>query len=164
MSTDSVIETLLSALEKTPEDQDMRLHIAELLLASEDFKNAAAHYDIILQKEPANLAALQGAAKVATQLGNETKAAGYQQLLSALGASTSISTANSNVSSITAVPDAKQYTNLPEQDKLADQPAKLKTVDNTDNVTVGPWDDFEAPITPKRFGTLGRLDCGFRIA
>ena len=37
MSTDSVIKTLLVALEQTPDDLGMRLHIADLMLEMEDF-------------------------------------------------------------------------------------------------------------------------------
>lgn len=144
MSTETVIKTLLAALEATPDDLSMRLHIAELMSGTGDFENAALHFDFILQKEPANLSALKGAAETATQLGQEAKAAGYQQLLKALGATSSQVNDNSSASNITSFPNSNESS---AKNQNQEQPAKLKAVENPDNVTVGPWEDFETPIT-----------------
>ena len=148
MSMDSVIKTLLDALEQTPDDLGMRLHIAELMSAQADFEHAASHYDVVLQKEPANLSALKGAAEAASQLGDETKALGYQQLLAALGAVTTSSDSETN---ITSFPDSKESHESSivssDDEQLEQQPTKLKAVEDSDNVTVGPWEDFEVPIT-----------------
>lgn len=142
MSTDTVIQTLLVALEKTPDDLGMRLHIADLMLEMEDFENAASHYDVVLKKEPANIAALQGAAEAASQLSDDTKASGYRQLLSALGAVTA-SESSTPASNVTSFPNS----NVSSDDEQADHPTKLKAVEEQENITVGPWEDFEAPIT-----------------
>lgn len=153
MSTDSIIKALLTALEQNPDDIGMRQHIAELMLAAKDFKSATSHYDIILQKQPANLAALKGAAESASELGNEAKAAGYNQLLSALGNSSNVDTtaAPSNVSSIS---DRRENVEDSSEQNQHGQPTKLKAVDDSENVTVGPWDDFEAPITLEDVGGM----------
>ena len=144
MSTDTVVKTLLIALEQTPDDLGMRLHIADLLLDLEDFDEAASHYDVILKNEPANIAALQGAAEAASQLGDETKASGYHQLLSALGAVTETNSSTSvSSSNVTSLPNSRTSSD----NKQAEQPTKLKAVDDQENITVGPWEDFEAPIT-----------------
>jgi ATP-dependent 26S proteasome regulatory subunit len=147
MSTESVINTLKAALEQNPGDVGMRLHLAELLLAT-DAVGAASQFEKVLANEPANVKALQGAATAATQLGDETKAAGYRQLLSALGqlpnhqGGTEKSGKPSNVTSFPgkksdAVPSSNEHS----------QPQKVTANGNDDNVTVGPWEDFEPPIT-----------------
>jgi len=146
MSTDSIIQALLTALEQSPDDIGMRQHIAELLLAASDFAGAASHYDVILQKEPANLVALKGAAESYQQLGEEVKAAGYLQLLTALGhpAQSDSDVEPSNVSSLFP---SQNNTQKNTQESTESEPVALKAVEDTENVTVGPWDDFEAPIT-----------------
>lgn len=147
MSTDSVIKTLLVALEQTPDDLEMRLHIADLMLAQSDFINAASHYDIILQKEPANLIALKGAAKAATQLGHDKKAMGYQQLLTALGAVSNATDSESNVTSFPKSENPKKSSEISSNNEQEEQLTKLKAVEDSENITIGPWEDFEAPIT-----------------
>ena len=141
MSTDSVIKTLLDALEKTPDDLGMRLHIAELMSSMDEYENAAMHYDVVLQNEPANLSALKGAAEAAGKLGDDKKAAGYQQLLNALGG-ISASINEDSESTVTSFPGSKNS-----EDNQTEQPVKLKAVEDSENVTVGPWEDFDAPIT-----------------
>lgn len=161
MSTDSVLKTLLDALEKTPDDLGMRLHIAELMSSMADYENAALHYDVVLQKEPANLSALKGAAEAARQLGDDTKASGYQQLLNALGGVTT-STAEDTESTVTSFPDSRKTENA-----QTDQPVKLKAVEDSENVTVGPWEDFETPITLDDVGGMEevkkRLNMAFLV-
>lgn len=146
MSTDSIIKALLTALEQNPHDIGMRQHIAELMLAANDFKTAASHYEIILQKQPANLLALKGAAQSARQLGDDVKATGYQQLISALEGSSNEGPAAtaSNVSSISA---SRENTENASQKNKNSMPTKLKAVDDVENVTAGPWEDFDTPIT-----------------
>ena len=147
MSTDSVIKTLLVALEQTPDDLGMRLHIAELMSAQADFEQAASHYEVILQKEPANLSALKGAAEAASQLGDEKKASGYQQLLAALGAVSNSSDAETNITSFPNSKESHGSSIHSSDDAQTKQPTKLKAVEDLENITIGPWEDFEAPIT-----------------
>ncbi|MFW2372486.1 MAG: AAA family ATPase [Gammaproteobacteria bacterium] len=143
MTTDSVIEALLAALEQNPEDLGMRLHMAELMLSMGDYENAATHYGVILHTEPANISALKGAAEAASKSGDNTKAKAYQQLLSALG---SYSSAESNVTSLpTSEKSLDSSTDSLKQHKQ--QATKLKAVDESNKVTIGPWEDFEAAIT-----------------
>lgn len=142
MTTDTVIKTLLSALEQNPDDLCMRLHIADLMLTAADYENSASHYDVVLQKEPANLSALKGAAQAARELGDETKADGYEQLLNALGA-TNVSTSSASSSNVTSISPSNDSPG----NNQNEQPAKLKAVEESENVTVGPWEDIEVPIT-----------------
>ena len=147
MSTDSVIKTLLVALEQTPDDLGMRLHIAELMLQQADFEHAASHYYVILQKEPANLSALKGAAEAASQLGDEKKASGYQQLLAALGVASTASDSETNIASFPNSKESHKDSTASSDEAPVEQPTKLKAVEDSENITVGPWEDFEAPIT-----------------
>ncbi len=79
LSMDSVIAALESALSQNPDDLTMRLHLGELLLDSNRAEAAREHFETVLQKDPANLEALQGAATVADRLGDEGKAASYKK-------------------------------------------------------------------------------------
>jgi len=153
MSTESVIKALLIALENNPDDLGMRLHIAEIMLGMSDYKNAADHLDVILQNEPANISAIKAAAEAATQLGDVAKAAGYQQLLAALGAldTNDDSSSTSGGTNVTPFPNDKQSSIT---EKPIEQPVKLRAVDDTQNVTIGPWEDFESPITLSDVGGM----------
>jgi AAA+ superfamily predicted ATPase len=163
MSTESVINTLLEALEKNPGDLGMRLHIGDLMLGQGDFHNAAEHFSMVLQKEPANLAALKGAAEAAEQLGDAARARGYRQLLAALGGQGGAESARSNVTSLhganKSADDSASSASQPEQ-----PPSRLKAVE-PENVTIGPWEDFAAPITLADVGGMAdvkkRLNMAF---
>ncbi|MDH5327160.1 MAG: AAA family ATPase [Gammaproteobacteria bacterium] len=162
MSVDSIINTLLTALESNPDDWGMRLHVGDLLLKAERFEEAALQFDAVLARQPANLQALRGAAEAAEHTSNEEKAQGYRQLLVALGERTEFPFApeekhqsSSNVTSLHAAKPA----GMPEQ------PHKLSVVENDDNVTVGPWEDLEPRITLDDVGGMEavkkRLDMAF---
>jgi AAA+ superfamily predicted ATPase len=147
MSIESVINTLKTALEQNPDDIGMRLHLAELLLAS-DAAGAASHFEKVLAHEPANLKALQGATDAALKMGEESKAAGYQTLLDALGQSRNHQASGENdnkPTNVTRFPGNQTVDD--EMDSGRSQPQKVTVSGDTDNVTVGPWEDFEPPIT-----------------
>lgn len=152
MTTDTVIKTLLDALEKNPQDVGIRLHIADLLHDSGDFSQADSHYSRVLQVQPANLQALRGAAETARQLGDETRAQGYRQLLQALGGATTDDDHKTfaPASNITSLSSAKAA-------HKNEGPVKLKAVDDHNNVTVGPWEDFEEPITLADVGGMNEV-------
>lgn len=126
MTSETVIKTLLEALEADPNDNGIRLHVADLLSAINRYEEALTHYEKVLQSEPANLSALKGAAETAKHTGKEVQSAGYLQLLTALGESNN--------------PTLKTNNEKP-------KPKKLKAVDSGENITIGPWEDFEPPIT-----------------
>ncbi len=144
MTTESVIKTLIEALEKNPDDLGMRLHIAELMSGAGDDTGALEYFSAVLQREPANLKALRGAAQAAEGLGDRGRAEGYRQLLNALGAAPG-DDKDSGASNVSAFPGSGETAG--EKNDKQQSPARLKAVDDTDNVTVGPWEDFEAPIT-----------------
>lgn len=137
MSNDSIIKTLLAALEQNPDDISMREHVANLLLSAGDCNQAEYHYTELLKREPANINALKGAAEVATLNGDSNKAAGYQQLLTALGASEKKTPQDSNITTLPGI------TINPSSEK----PQRIKAVEDVENVTVGPWEEFETAIT-----------------
>ncbi len=80
----TVIAALTAALEKTPDDLPLRLHLGKLLLDGGDAPGALDHFAHVLSKEPANLDALRGAATAGETTG-DARAGGWRQLLAALG-------------------------------------------------------------------------------
>ncbi len=95
MSLDStVIAALSAALENTPDDLPLRLHLGKLLLDGGDAPAALVHFAHVLAKEPANLDALRGAATAGDATG-DPRAGGWRQLLTALGGAPTV-TATSN--------------------------------------------------------------------
>lgn len=150
MSMESVINALKAALEHNPDDLGVRLHLAELLLST-DASDAAAHFEMVLGKEPANISALQGAATAARQMGNETKAAGYQQLLHALGYAQESPENTNQAGNVTSFPGRKKDV---AQTGSEHSPLKVKASGDDDNVAVGPWEDFEPPISLNDVGGM----------
>lgn len=85
MSTnDSVIAALEVALEATPEDFALRLHLASILLKESRASDALAHYVRVLSIEPDHTEALRGAYEAALGSGENDKAAKFKRLLDAL--------------------------------------------------------------------------------
>lgn len=80
----SLLKALGEALQKDPRSVPLRLHLAALLLDSGAESAALEHFVTILGQEPANIDALQGAARAADMLGDSSRAQGYRQLLQAL--------------------------------------------------------------------------------
>jgi len=81
----SVLAALAAALEASPEDLPLRVHLASLLLEASDWAAALEHYGAVLAREPAHEDALRGAAAAAEGVGDLSRAAGYRRLLQALG-------------------------------------------------------------------------------
>jgi SpoVK/Ycf46/Vps4 family AAA+-type ATPase len=84
----SIINAIISAVESSPENMTLRLHLVSLLL--EDGQNAEAlkHCSFILNEHPAHLEALKYAAQAADSLGETRRAEGYRKLYAALGGET----------------------------------------------------------------------------
>lgn len=88
----SVVAALEAALLASPDDLDLRNHLAELVRDDERPEVALELCVGTLAKDPVNLPALQLAASLARQLGRPT-ADGYERLLAALGGVQTASTA-----------------------------------------------------------------------
>lgn len=151
MSTDSVISTLITALEQNPDDIGMRLHLADLLLDKGDVEAARQHYQLVLQKDPANVPALQGVASIAAEQGENEKLAGYNKLLAALTGQPESTETPSNVSPF---PSSGQ-----QQTEAEHESSKLKVVEteSDENVTIGPWEEFDEPITLADVGGMEQV-------
>ncbi|MDH5179684.1 MAG: AAA family ATPase [Gammaproteobacteria bacterium] len=145
MSDDSVIKALLAALEQTPNDPGLRLHVAGLLLEKGAFAEADSHYAVVLAGEPANLQALQGAARAAREIGDTTRAAGYATLLTALGGHHDKPATNEKPAADDKVRPFRPA--AAGKSEAADKPQKLRVVQESDNVEIGPWEEFDPPIT-----------------
>src|SRR5262245_23677464 len=82
----TVINVLLSAIEKDPENTALRLHLVSLLLDSGRFEEALKHCAVILASQPDHTEALNYAARASESLGDAKRAEGYRRLLRALSA------------------------------------------------------------------------------
>jgi SpoVK/Ycf46/Vps4 family AAA+-type ATPase len=58
VAEDALIRELLAAVERNPDALELRLHLAELLLAAERYGEALSHCSAALTQDPANAAAL----------------------------------------------------------------------------------------------------------
>jgi AAA+ superfamily predicted ATPase len=75
---------MLAAVQASPEDLPLRLHLASLLLAEADHAGALEQFAAVLSRDPAHVDALRGAASAADGAGDQSRAQGYRRLLSAL--------------------------------------------------------------------------------
>lgn len=146
---ESVISALQAALSANPDDQSICLHLAELLNQAGRSQEAAKYFDQLLQNDPANLDALKGAYQSAI-INNETdKAAGYKKLITALGGDNTDQANNKiNPSSSPRQDNVAHLANNTNVDTDKHEEAqKMRVMEKPDNVAVGPWEDFEPPIT-----------------
>ena len=150
MGGDSVIIALKSALEQDPDNDEIRLHLADLLLADNQFEAADQHYSAIMQREPANLRALRGCASTAAELGQPERAESCRKILQALGgepdspADAEAPAALDNVTDIAPPAHTDSTPTSPDDD---DHEPRLRVVDSGANVAQGPWEDPEPVIT-----------------
>src|SRR5262249_55038 len=79
-----VISAITQAVEKDPENVDLRLSLAALLIDSGQARAALDHCVVVLGRAPDPLEALARAARAATALGEVELAARYEKLRSAL--------------------------------------------------------------------------------
>jgi SpoVK/Ycf46/Vps4 family AAA+-type ATPase len=79
-----VLAALVKALEADPESVPIRLHLAELLLASGGETSAMDHLLEVLNRDPTNLDAIGLAIEAAEALGDSSRAASYRRLLTSL--------------------------------------------------------------------------------
>ena len=92
MPENTVIAALQKAVEQAPDDVDLRLHLAEQLLAHAQHEAALAQCTFILERHPAHAGALRAAATAARAIGDNARADAYAKLAAALGADESAET------------------------------------------------------------------------
>ena len=83
-NNDSVVNALLQAVDATPEDAGLRLHLAKLLLEGDRAAEALEHYATVLNSDPINIAALKGARDAARRVGDLKRSEAYATLLGGL--------------------------------------------------------------------------------
>jgi len=92
MSSDpNVIAAILAAVQASPENTALRLHLVTLLIAAARFEEALQHCGVVLNAEPDNLAALRLAAQAADGAGDTRRAESYRRLAQALGGAVELS-------------------------------------------------------------------------
>lgn len=79
-----VIQALQNAIDADPKASGVRLHLASLLLEAGEPARALEHFAQVLTQNPAHVEALSGALRASESCG-DPRAAGYAQLLKALG-------------------------------------------------------------------------------
>ena len=80
----SVIDVLMDAVAKDPENVPLRLHLASLLLSENEADKALDQASFVLSLQPDNIEALNHAASAAEMLGQHERAKGYKRLRDAL--------------------------------------------------------------------------------
>ena len=84
MVNEAVLQSLAQSLQADPGNDDLRLHLASLLLQNGRASETLTLTQDVLARQPAHIEALKLACWSAEETGDTTKAAGYQQLLNAL--------------------------------------------------------------------------------
>ena len=88
MATDpSIISAIAAAVEATPDNVPLRLHLATLLLGADRPAEALEQCVVVLGRQPDSREALKMAADAAFKTGDTVRAISYGRLLDALGAS-----------------------------------------------------------------------------
>lgn len=83
----SIIPAIAAAVESSPENAALRLHLATLLMDADRPADALEQCTVILGREPDNREALRKAADAAFKMGDTVRAISYGRLLDALGSS-----------------------------------------------------------------------------
>lgn len=84
MVNEAVLQSLAQSLKSDPGNDDLRLHLASLLLQNGRASETLTLAQEVLARQPAHIEALKLACWSAEETGEAAKAAGYQQLLNAL--------------------------------------------------------------------------------
>lgn len=127
--SETVIDAMRQAVIASPDNVELRTHLATLLLQSAQHEEAWEHACAALASEPANKSLLEVAADAGEACGHEDKAAGYRMLLNAL------TTRSSGETKPATVPPPWRQTN--------------PTINNEDDDAVDPeWTDVETNEVP----------------
>lgn len=95
--SDAIIDALLAALSTDPDNEAIRVHVAQLLLDADRADEAFEQATIGLQKTPASVPLLRVGCEAADRSGRAEQAAGYRTLLDALGGAAAGPTANDDL-------------------------------------------------------------------
>ena len=82
----SVIDGVRSAVEQSPDNESLRLHLATLLNDEGEFQDALEQATIVLEETPDRVDALAEACRAAEGLGDDRRAAAYRRLHDAVAA------------------------------------------------------------------------------
>lgn len=104
MSSDTVIQAIEAALNASPNDEGLLLHLAQLLRGADQSEKGLAICQRLLALNPVHLEGLQLAAELAESSGKTTLLSGYQTLLNSLGAPQRGAEADSAPSQNTVIP------------------------------------------------------------
>lgn len=80
----SVINSIIKALEKDPDNIDLRMHLVELMMNTDKWHDALDQCQIVLSKKPGFPDALEAAVKSGKELGKDDLVKEYERILNAL--------------------------------------------------------------------------------
>ena len=136
MSVDpSVLAALRAAVDSSPDNVELRLHLAETLLKAEQPTDALAHIAKVLSIQPDHRAALKLGAEAATLAGEDSRAAAYSRMADALG----MESAKNLIGDLTPIREAASFDgddeHTPDNSDLLERPdVKLKDVKGMSDV------------------------------
>ncbi|MDX6289812.1 MAG: hypothetical protein QOH42_1611 [Blastocatellia bacterium] len=144
--TKAVIEALLEALTRHPENDALRLHVACVCLAKGNPEEALAQASLVLSAQPDNLEALQCAAQSAEMMGEDARSRAYFRLYEALRGEKHLPSKPAGVKNFPEVESDSIYLDDQESAAFVDREKPLSSeardvlLDETDEI----W-DFEQP-------------------
>jgi SpoVK/Ycf46/Vps4 family AAA+-type ATPase len=166
----SLLKALVDALQKDPGNVALRLHLATLLLDSGAEAAAMDHFATVLAQNPANVSALQGAARAADALGDSNRAQGYRRLLQALGQSSPAEPAaptppppSAPLTESTTAPESAPEPPMDEDaTPVAEEPLRAPAGGGEDST---PWWEVELPsLTLKDVGGMEQVKRRLNVA
>jgi AAA+ superfamily predicted ATPase len=135
-SDPSVVAALTTALDASPDDIGLRLHLAEVLVDGGEPQAADPHVNRVLAADPAHVDALRLGARVAEALGQLDRALGYRRLLTALGREPGPTATTSSPPPSAPPPPAPRSTPPPPPDMAIPADGPL-TDDGFDDIVAG---------------------------
>jgi SpoVK/Ycf46/Vps4 family AAA+-type ATPase len=127
-----VISALEAAIAQSPQNYELRTHLAELLIAANRPDDALQHASAVLQDVPDHIGALTAAMQAATLIGNADRAQRYTRLLQVL-----------QIPPAELIP-AETPAQSPQKVRETDQPV------SDDDADTAPADDEIARTTPPK--------------
>jgi hypothetical protein len=161
--TKAVIEALLEALTRHPENDALRLHVACVCLAKGNPEEALAQASLVLSAQPDNLEALQCAAQSAEMMGEDARSRAYFRLYEALRGEKHLPSKPAGVKNFPEVESDSIYLDDQESAAFVDREKPLSSeardvlLDETDELREEParrtvalwaarlWQDFHRP-------------------
>jgi SpoVK/Ycf46/Vps4 family AAA+-type ATPase len=138
----TVIAALEAAVSAAPDNDALRVHLAEMLFHAGQFDDALGHAGVVIGRSPIDVSALRVGAQAADGLGRHDQAAGYRRIADALTPETD-------------PPESHTASEPPQQIPTGRTPDGREIMPDTADELFARWDDSAAPAEPE-IGTRSR--------